>query len=303
MRIESLHDLHGHFPDIDGFWNFEDLAETESKIRNLLPQEAGGWNSKNLEILTQLGRVQGLQGNLSLARATLDQAQKAINQIEGPDRIRPEIRFLLEQGRIFCLSMTPFKAQPFFTQAWTLANDANETFFAIDAALMLSISQPPKSKNEWLQKALALAEKTEKEQGQLWLAQLYTMDGWHSFDFRLFDKALESFQKAFQRPRAANEKNKEIIIRWCVARALRAVGRTEEALDMQQRLLTELTSAATPNGHVFLEVAECLQALQKHQEAKTYFEFAYKELSSDGWYSDNKKNELGRIQTLSKKHY
>src|SRR5665213_1119041 len=201
MRIESLRDLHGQFPDIDGFWDFADLAKSEAAIRSRLPAEGDAWTPAALEAFTQLGRVQGLQGNLSVARATLDQARKLIGEIEGEARNRPEMRCLLEQGRILCLGMTPHKAQPFFNEAWALAAGAKNVYFAIDAALMLSISQPPKSKNEWLRKALMLAEETKVEQGQMWLAQLYTMEGWHSFDFRQFDKALESFEKALAQPR------------------------------------------------------------------------------------------------------
>jgi tetratricopeptide (TPR) repeat protein len=302
MRIESLRDLLGQFPDIDGFWNFDDLPKTEAHIKSFLPaSESDSWSPSALEALTQLGRAQSLQGNLSVARLSLDQAQKRISELEGPVRLRPEIRCLLEQGRVLCLQMTPSKAQNYFSQAWTLSTDAKEVFFAIDAALMLSISQPPKFQNEWLQKALVLAEETKTEQGQLWLSQLYTMDGWHKFDFRMFDKALESFEKALARPRFKGDESKNFIIRWCIARTLRALGQNQQALDMQQVLNTELLEVGGSNGHVYLELAECQQALNRPAEAKTNFEYAYKELSANGWYSDNKASELGRIQYLSKK--
>lgn len=301
MRLESLRDLHGQFPDIDGFWDFGDLIKTESNIRARLPKENEAWTSKTLEALTQLGRMQGLQGNLSLARATLDQAKKEIAEINGEARLRPEIRCLLELGRILCLGMTPHKAQVFFNEAWELARGANDAFLAIDAALMLSISQPPKSKNEWLQKAVQLAEETKSGQGHLWLSQLYTMEGWHSFDYRQFDKALESFQKAIAQPRQPGDEIKNFVNRWCLARALRAVNRNQEAFEIQQQLMNEATTAGANNGHVYLELAECLQALHKTEDAKAYFELAHKELSSDGWYSDNKASELGRMQYLAKK--
>src|SRR4051812_9835985 len=122
MRIESLRDLHGQFPDVDGFWDFGDLNKTEANIRAQLPAEGEPWTPKALEALTQLGRVQGLQGNLSVARATLDEARKQISEIQGEARLRPELRCLLELGRVLCLGMTPHKAQMFFNEAWELAN-------------------------------------------------------------------------------------------------------------------------------------------------------------------------------------
>jgi tetratricopeptide (TPR) repeat protein len=301
MRIESLRDLHGQFPDIDGFWDFADLNRTESNIRARLPSEEGPWTPKDLEALTQLGRLQGLQGNLSQARATLEKARQRINEISGEARLRPETRVLLELGRVLCLGMTPTKAQNFFNEAWELATASHDAFFAIDAALMLSISQPPKSKNEWLQKAMMLAQETKAGQGKLWLAQLYTMEGWHAFDFRQFDKALESFEKALAEPRQPGDEKKYFVNRWCRARALRAVNRNQEAYEIQQTLLGESTEAGSNNGHVYLEVAECLQALNRHEEAKAFFESAHKELSADGWYSDNKASELGRMMYLAKK--
>ncbi len=301
MRIESLNDLLGQFPDIDGFWNFDDLVKTETTISALLPSPSETWSSKDVEVLTQLGRVQSLQGHHASARVTLAEAQKKIADLDSAARLRPEIRYLLEQGRLLCAQMTPSKAQNYFSQAWNLSASAKEVFFAIDAALMLSISQPPKYQNEWLQKALSLAEETVTEQGHLWLAQLYTMDGWHKFDFRSFDKALESFEKALARPRVPGDDTKNFVIRWCIARTLRALGRIQESYDLQYALHTELLEVGGSNGHVYLELAECQQTLNRLAEAKTNFEFAYKELSANGWYTDNKASELGRIQYLSKK--
>jgi tetratricopeptide (TPR) repeat protein len=301
MRIESLRDLHGQFPDIDGFWDFGDLKHTESNIRARLPADASSWTPESLEALTQLGRLQGLQDDLVQSRATLDQARTRISEIKGEGRLRPEIRVLLETGRMLCLSMTPSKAQPYFNEAWELATGSHAAFFAIDAALMLSISQPPKSKNEWLVKAMSLAKDPKSEQGHLWLAQLYTMEGWHFFDLHQFDKALESFEKALAQPRQAGDQKKYFVNRWCRARALRAVNRAQEAYEIQQSLLGESTEAGSNNGHVYLELAECLQALNRHEEAKAFFESAHKELSADGWYSDNKSAELSRMIFLANK--
>ena len=302
MRIESVRDLHSQFPDIDGYWASGDFALTEATIRSALPADIGGeWSAKALDAITQLVRVQNLQGQSAEAKETLELARKLIMAMDPGKRTRLEIRLLLEEGRHLCLAMMPSKAQTHFNKAWTMATTTDEVFLAIEAAVMLSISQPPKFKNDWLQRAIALAEKTDIQQAKLWLAQLYLMDGWHAFDFRRFDDALKSFKKALERPRQPGEMTSLVLIKWCVARAMRALGLNQEALDIQKELLAEVSIEGKPNGHVFLEIAECLQLLKKTEEAKAYFESAYKELSVNGWYSDNKASELSRMQHLYKK--
>ncbi len=73
------------------------------------------------------------------------------------------------------------------------------------------------------------------------------MEGWHAFDFRRMEDALKSFNLALARPRVPGEMTKVIHIKWCVARCLRALGRIQEALDIQQELLSEITNAGKLN--------------------------------------------------------
>lgn len=303
MRIESLRELHAQFPDIDGFWNFQDLLQTQLNIQNVLPQGSNPWSALGIEHLTQLARVLALLGSMPEAKAKLDQALELIGTIEASTRTRPLIRYNLEVGRLQCLQMTPAKAQCALMQAWQLANEIQNNYFAIDAALMLSISRPPKFQNEWLMKALELAEKSTDPQAQLWLAQLYMMDGWHCFDFRRFEEAMARFEKALERPRYQGDQSKNYVIRWCIARTKRALGQTQDALAMQKLLLSEMSLTGDISGYVYLEIGENLQLLNAREEAKPYFELAYKELSADGWYSDNRADELSRLQHLYKKRY
>ena len=290
------------FPDIDGFWDFDDLPSTEVKIKDLVESETASGVSRSVELITQLARVQGLQRKISEARATLLLAKDPITKHAGDTNARAEIRFSIEQGRLFGLSMTPAQSLAYFEKAWNEATKANEVFFSIEAAVMLSISRPPKHQNEWLQKALHLAESTVDINAKLWLPQLYVMNGWHSFDFRKFDEALDNFQKALDQPQSIQSPIKRFAVRWSFARTLRALNRFQEALDIQRELKAEMQTVGKVNGHVFLEMAECFQLLQNLDEAKVHFEQAYKELSLNGWYSDNKSSELSRIQRLSKKN-
>ena len=51
--------------------------------------------------------------------------------------------------------------------------------------------------------------------------------------------------------------------RWCVARCLRSLGRTEEALAEQRALAAELEAIGESDEFVTLEIAECLRALSR----------------------------------------
>jgi tetratricopeptide (TPR) repeat protein len=302
MRIESLYDALAFFPDIDGFWNSLSLADSESQFRAQLPHDwATEWTPRSVEIMTQIARAQGLQGELIKARDMLEQARQMIStssQNLGP---RTEVRCLLEQGRLLCLNMSPAKAHDLFIQAWTLANENGLPFFAVDAALMLSTIRPPKFQNEWLQKAYTQADSSTDRQVRLWLSQLLFLEGWHAFDFRQFDRALMCFEKALSQPNAADNAWRMMAMRWSHARAMRALGQVEQALVTQQSLLAEMSLKGSVSGHVYLEIAECQQILEQSDQAKINFELAYKELSVPGWYADNRDDELNRMKYLFKK--
>jgi tetratricopeptide (TPR) repeat protein len=298
MRIENLRDLLSQLADVDG--PSEDLSQSEIKIRESLMLEDRAGSPQRVELLTQLARVQGLLGKLTEAGATLLLANEALSKHSEPGSERAKVKFLIEQGRFFGLSMNPSQSLSYFAKAWELASQTNEVSLSIEAAVHLSISQPPKFQNEWLQRSLKLAEATDDEKGKLWLAPLYILNGWHLFDFRKYEEALTSFEKGVKL-QVAEDGAKTLRARWSVGRTLRALNRIPEALAIQQGLKVELAAAGQVNGHVYLEIGECLQLMKNHDEAKVNFELAYKELSLNGWYTDNKQSELSRIQHLSKK--
>src|SRR5690242_8180896 len=126
MRIESLRDLLSQFPDTDGFWNFDDLAQTENQIKDLVSAAEKVGGPKLIELLTQLARVQGLAGKLNEAGATLLQANNLLSQQTTEDVGRAKIRYLIEQGRFFGLSMKPSQAIAYFLKAWEDAEPLNQ---------------------------------------------------------------------------------------------------------------------------------------------------------------------------------
>ncbi len=85
--------------------------------------------------------------------------------------------------------------------------------------------------------------------------------GWSLHDAGLYEVALDAFTRALHLRSEQGEAKSIRIARWCVARCLRSLGRTEEALQLQQALLDELAAAGEQDGFVHAELRECLSAL------------------------------------------
>jgi tetratricopeptide (TPR) repeat protein len=290
--------------DFEALSDFDNPEETERKYQNLLaahPEASASTHSTRIELLTQLARVQGLQGKLPEAAKSLEAAQALLNDANETYHAAAKIRFLLESGRLFILNRTPSQARPMFFEAWTLASNSGEDYHAIDAAQMLAAVDPQKLQKEWTLKALSLSDTSPHPKAKQWQGAIFATLGWLQFDVRQFEGALEYFKKSLSSLRASGAQGKRLIVgKWAVARTLRALGRLEEALDMQKDLLAELSSANRKDGLVYEELAECLQSLQKTNEAQVYFDLAYNELSKDAWLSDNKPDRLKRMKTLGK---
>ncbi|MEK7783952.1 MAG: tetratricopeptide repeat protein [Chloroflexota bacterium] len=282
--------------DFDDLWDYNDPEATEQKFRGLLPPAAGD-ASYHAQLLTQIARAQGLQRKFDEAHRTLDEAQSLLTD----DLAQARIRYLLERGRVFNSSKHREQARPLFLEAWELATSAGEDSYAIDAAHMLGIVEQPEQALEWNLKALVLAETTPDERAQNWRGSLYNNIGWTYHDAGNYQKAFDLFERALRWREAQGRLPQIRIAKWCVARALRSLGRLEEALAAQQALLAEHENAGGKDGYVYEELGECLLALNRQEEARPYFALAYDELSKDPWLADNEPARLERLKQLGRK--
>lgn len=283
-------------PDFDQLWNYSDPAATEAKFRALLPQaEASENQSYHAELLTQIARTLGLQRKFDDAHTVLDVVESKL-----PDSVdRTRIRYELERGRVFNSSGSRDAARPHFLRAWELAQQANEDFYTIDAAHMMGIIEPPDDALAWNEKAIALAEQTQDKRARGWLGSLANNTGWTYHDKGKYEKALEYFEKCLQWHEERKTGRGLHIAKWTVARALRSLGRTEEALQRQQALLKEDEAAGSSDGYVLEEIGECLYALGRTEEARPYFAKASEELGNDKWLKANEPQRLARLKEMS----
>jgi len=146
-------------------------------------------------------------------------------------------------------------------------------------------------------KALDLAEKSADARANKAKGLLYSSIGWNHFERKEYQEALFMFQKALQYTDQLGDPLKIRTAKWPVAKVLRVIEHTEEALDMQRKLFEEYQEEGKRNGYVYEEIAECLLVMGQAQEAEGWFAAAYAELSKDPRIS-REHNRLNRLKEL-----
>lgn len=286
---------HISLPEFDSKWNYDQPESTEAAFRALLPAaRASGDHDYLAQLLTQVARAQGLQLKFEDAAKTLNEAESLLT---GEFTVA-RVRLLLERGRMLNSSKRREASVPLFRAAWDLAREIGADRLAVDAAHMLGIAEPGDKSVEWNRTAIAYAEESRDPEARAWLGSLYNNLGWTHHDRGEFATALDLFREALAAREAEGKKPQIRIAHWCIARTLRSLGRTDEALAMQERLLAGLTADGAVDGYVHEEMAECLLALGREAEAKPHFAAAYWSLSQDEWLKRDEPDRLERLRRL-----
>jgi tetratricopeptide (TPR) repeat protein len=283
-------------PDFDILWDYEHPGPTEGKFRELLPAALDSLDISYLaELLTQIARAEAMQRKFQEALKTLDRVEKALPKADQ----RVSVRYVLERGRVLSLSGKPREAQPRLREAFNLALMLKMDLHAIDAARMMAIAEPEKAL-EWNMKALDLAEKSADARANKANGPLYSSIGWNHFERKEYQESLFMFQKYLESCEQLGDPIKIRTAKWAVAKVLRVIEHTEEALEMQRKLFEEYQTEGKRNGYVYEEIAECLLVLSQDHEAQEWFAAAYAELSKDPRITRDQKrlsrlHELGQV--------
>lgn len=278
---------------LDGLWNFDDPAGSEARFRERL---GGATGDAALEVVTQIARAQGLQGRFGDAHRTLDEIEGAVTA--AGDRVR--VRHLLERGRVLRSSGSPELAIGPFTEALQVASGSGQAGLAVDAAHMLAISEAdPARRMAWHERAIGMAEDSDAPEARRWLPSLRNNLGWELFEAGRFEAALAQFERAAAERRAAGADERAVrIADWAVARALRSLGRVDEALAIQRRIV-EQARAAGGAPDAAEEAGECLVALGRPAEAREFFRAAYALLSAGEPRPPADPQRLARLKRLA----
>jgi tetratricopeptide (TPR) repeat protein len=231
-----------------------------------------------------------------------DESHKLLDEVEpqlNDSLPKAKIRYLLERGRTFNSSGKISEAREHFLQAYDLAVSTKEDNLAVDAAHMMGIVESGDKSVEWNEKAMELAEASSDLKANKWLGSLYNNLGWTYFEMKQYEKALNLFKKDAVWYTENGRPENTNIAHWSAAKTLRMMGKTEEALDEQLRLLELFRKGkADEDGYVYEELAECYLIKNNAIEAAKYAGLAYDILSKDIWMEANEKDRLNRLKDL-----
>lgn len=234
-------------------WDFRDPAR--SQIRLLEAAEAEPDAAHRQSLLTQVARAHGLQDRYEDGHATLD----ALGDPAALDD-EPAVRALLERGRLHNSGGHPQAAVPLFRTAYDRAQRVGLIGLAADAAHMLAIALPAEEREEWARRGIAIAEGSDDPLATRMTAALLNNLGWTYADDERWAEALDLFDQAIEVRRRTGDAYAVHVARWTRARALRALGRYEEALADLRDLAATDEGASDP--YVAEEIAETEEALR-----------------------------------------
>jgi tetratricopeptide (TPR) repeat protein len=295
----------GALPEIRKLWDFQDPAATEARFREVLPAaRASGDRAYLAELHSQIGRTLGLRQRFDEADRCIDEAEALLaggagaGGAGGEGMARARVLCLLERGRVRNSSLRKPEALPLFLRAWDEARAAGLGGLAVDAAHMAAAAETPERSLEWNERAIAYAEGSEDPEARQWLGSLCNNTGWDHHRAGRFDRALVLFERALAFREERKQPRDVVVARWCVARCLRSLGRTAEALGIQEALRAAAEEAGKPDGFVCEELGECLRVLDRGDEARPWFGKAWDLLSKDPWLSRDEPGRLERLKRL-----
>ena len=248
---------------IDELWDFNDPATSESRFR----EAAGNASTEREQAImeTQVARALGLQQRFDEAFALLDALRPA-----GED---PELDARSHWSEVERTTAVAIGTQrvALFEAAFELASGRGMENLAVDALHMMAIVAEPAEQLALNERAIAMAEQASDPRARQWLASLYNNTGWTRFDAGELDEALRLFELALEERSKRADPRTTNIARWAVARTLRANGRTAEALSQQRAIQSSNAEAGIDDPYVDEEIAECLLALGRPEEARPHF--------------------------------
>ncbi|GEP36524.1 hypothetical protein NPS01_01870 [Nocardioides psychrotolerans] len=228
--------------DLTSLWDFDDPAASENRLRRAI--RGAGARDQHI-LMTQLARAVGLQGRYDdglglLAATTAVDAEVAA-------------RIHLERGRILRTRGLLDAARPEFEAAAAAAIGCDEVH--VDALHMIALDAPPEVQGALHEEALRIARASADLRARDWDASLLNNIGMAHADAGEWHDALAAFENAWGARERQGDAGRTRIARWMVARALRHLGRTEDALAMQRSIKVELEAIGEEDPHVDEELA------------------------------------------------
>jgi tetratricopeptide (TPR) repeat protein len=259
--------------DLSALWDFSKPELSESRFRLAL---ASASPDEALILQTQIARTYGLRRDFTQARQILAGIETRIHDASAEARVR----YFLELGRTHASATHPPEAQTLeskelargaYLRAFELAKEALLDDLAIDALhMMIFVDTTLDDQVEWNRKAIAYMEASSQPDAKKWAGSLHNNLGYALHLLRRFDEALLEFKIALAAREQSGNPHQIRIAHWMIAWTLRALGRLNEAIEIQLRLEKECDAAGEPDPYVFEELELLYQALKDSEKAEHY---------------------------------
>lgn len=220
-------------------WDFDDPAGSETRFRAAADVAEG---PERLVLLTQVARALGLQERYDDGHRELDALSP----------VTPEVaaRIALERGRLLRSAGDPEASRPHVDAAAAAARDAGHDVLLVDALHMVALVAPADEQPAVHAEALRVARASTDQAARDWDASLLNNIGMGHADAGDFATALGVFEEALAARERIGDPARTRVARWMVAWSLRHLGRTDEALTIQQALKAELDAAGESDPYV-----------------------------------------------------
>ncbi|BDZ56115.1 tetratricopeptide repeat protein [Agromyces marinus] len=219
---------------IDRMWDFGDPMASEARFRAAAADEALDAHARAV-MATQLARAIAIQGRVDEAHAALDALEAERHESGAQDAAELRARIALERGRIAASAERADEAVPELTRAVREAAVSGSTFLVLDALHMLALNDAG-HEEEWAAEGFDILDGVRDPRLRRWGVALHNNLGWTKHDGGDALAALHHFRKAVEAADAYGTAGQQHVARWAVGRALRTLGRTDEALELQREL-------------------------------------------------------------------
>jgi hypothetical protein len=275
-----------------GLWDFDDLDTSEKRLREQLDREST--DAGRAEVLTQLARVEGLRDRFDAGDTLIDEAVALAG-----DNTTARARIDLERGRLRRSGGDPDAARPLFDSAFDLADHAGQTFIAADAAHMAALVAGGRDGFiEWTRCGIDIAETDEG--ARHWLGPLYNNLGWEYYEAGDYQEALDAFQRQLVAREQQKDQQQVIeISRYAIGKALRALGRSAEAVPLLETAVAWAQSEDAPDGWFHEELAEEYAAVGRDEDAAEQARAAIPVLERDDPDFANDEARSARLRALA----
>lgn len=259
--------------DLAPLWDFGRPDVSEQRFRAALETATG---DDALILQTQIARTWGLRKDFDKAREILRAIEPGLGTA-GPEA---RVRHALELGRTYASATHPAGlraprtnelARAAYESALAQARAANLDALAIDAIHMLAfVDTAPADQLKRAEQALAVVQASTQPAAKRWEASIRNNLGYALHQLGRHEEALAQFESALALRERGTNAEATRAAHWMVAWTLRALGRRDEALQIQLRLEREGDAAGQPDPHVFEELEILFREAGDDERARHY---------------------------------